>query len=197
LWLLPPGGGEARRIIAPPGGVTSLATAADAKLVAFVSPMLPGVMKASQDAQRRQARTDAGVTAILHESAQVRYWDHDLGPGELRLLLAEVGADEADDEPQPRDLTPEPGRALDERHYELTPDGRFAVTGWGVWDAEGNKREDLVVIDGATGERRTPVTSAPNSGDLHSGVVVDRAMGSVDSACCWSSRFRPRTRCCG
>jgi len=103
LWLLPPGGGEARRIIAPPGGVTSLATAAGAELVAIVSPRLPGVTEASQDAQRRQARADAGVTAILHESPQVRYWDHDLGPDELRLLLAEVGADEAAVEPVPRD----------------------------------------------------------------------------------------------
>jgi dipeptidyl aminopeptidase/acylaminoacyl peptidase len=35
----------------------------------------------------RKARADAGVTAILHESPLVRYWDHDLGPDELRLLV--------------------------------------------------------------------------------------------------------------
>ncbi len=168
LWLLPPGGGEARRIIAAPGGVTGLATAAGPMLVAFASPVLPGVTEASQDAQRRQARADAGVTAILHESSQVRYWDHDLGPDQLRLLLAEVGAGEAAAQPEPRDLTPDPGRALDERHFELTPDGRFAVTGWAVWDDAGNKRDDLVVIDCATGERRT-LLSAPgvDFGDPH------------------------------
>ena len=27
------------------------------------------------------------MTAILHESPLVRYWDHDLGPDELRLLV--------------------------------------------------------------------------------------------------------------
>ena len=38
------------------------------------------------DARLRQAREDAGVTAILHESVPVRYWDHDLGPAQLRLF---------------------------------------------------------------------------------------------------------------
>jgi dipeptidyl aminopeptidase/acylaminoacyl peptidase len=169
LWLLPPGGGEARRIVAPPGGVTGLATARDAMLVALASPVLPGATGLAQDAQRRQGRSDAGVTAILHESAPVRYWDHDLGPDESRLLLAEIGADSAgrgaraggaDAGPQPRDVTPEPGRALDEQHFELTPDGRLAVTGWAVWDDAGSRRHDLVVIDCATGQRGT-LLSAP------------------------------------
>ena len=36
------------------------------------------------------------MTAILHEAAPVRYWDHDLGPDELRLLVTAVGPDGAD-----------------------------------------------------------------------------------------------------
>ena len=156
LWLLPPGGGEARRIVAPPGGMTGLATASSAMRVALASPVLPGVTGVGQDAEQRQARSDAGVTAILHEAAPVRYWDHDLGPGEPRLLLAEVG----DGQAEPQDLTPGPGRALDEQHFELTPDGRLAVTGWAVWDDAGNRRIDLVAVDCTTGERRT-LLSAP------------------------------------
>ena len=156
LWLLPPGGGEASRIVALSSGVTGLATASNAMRVALASPVLPGVTGAGQDAERRQARSDAGVTAILHEAAPVRYWDHDLGPGEPRLLLADAG----DDQAEPRDLTPEPGRALDEQHFELTPDGRLAVTGWAVWDDAGNRRVALVAIDCATGERST-LLSAP------------------------------------
>ncbi len=178
LWLLPAAGGEARRVLAPPSGVAGLATARDAMLVALVSPVLPGVTGAGQDAERRKARSDAGVTAILHEAPPVRYWDHDLGPAELRLHTAEVGPDEAGtdeagtdepgDRPGRRDLTPEPGRALDEQHFELTPDGRFAVTGWAVWDDAGNSHDDLVVIDCATGERST-LLSAPgfDFGDPH------------------------------
>jgi dipeptidyl aminopeptidase/acylaminoacyl peptidase len=172
LWLLPPGGGEARPIVAPPSGVTGLATARDAMRAVLVSPMLPGVTGTDEDAQRRQARSDAGVTAILHESFAVRYWDHDLGPDEPRLLLAEVWPEEAGtgqagtgqagtgqagtgQAAPPRDLTPGPGRSLDEQHFEVSPDGRFVVTGWAVGEDAGERRDDLVVIDCATGERST------------------------------------------
>ena len=62
--------------------------------------------------------------------------------------------------PAPRDLTPQPGRALDEQAFELTPDGRAAVTGWSVHDGAGGLRKDVVVIDTGTGERRA-LLSAP------------------------------------
>ena len=62
--------------------------------------------------------------------------------------------------PSPRDLTPEPGRALDEHVFELTPDGRLAVTGWSADDGGGALRKDVVVIDTGSGERRT-LLSAP------------------------------------
>ena len=52
--------------------------------------MLPGAGGAAADGQQRQARADAGVTAILHESPLVRYWDHDLGPDEQRLLVTDL-----------------------------------------------------------------------------------------------------------
>jgi dipeptidyl aminopeptidase/acylaminoacyl peptidase len=178
LWLLPAGGGEARRITAPPGGVSRLAAAARAPLAAFTAPLRPGAGSAGDDAVWRKARADAGVTAILHESPLVRYWDHDLGPDELRLLVtgpdgagppadsadetaASVSADSGNNGPPVgRDLTPQPGRALDEQAFELTPDGRQVVTGWSVPDGSGDKRKDLIVIDTVTGEHRT-LLSAP------------------------------------
>ena len=135
--------------------------------------MLPGASGAVADAQQRRARADAGVTAILHETALVRYWDHDLGPDEQRLLVHDVlaaedawsgpgasGAATAGTVPAPRDLTPQPGRALDEQAFELTPDGRAAVTGWSVDDGAGGLRKDVVVIDTGTGDRRA-LLSAP------------------------------------
>ena len=117
LWLLPAAGGEARRIAAPPGGVLAVATAANAPVLACMAAVLPGAATASDDAALRQARTDAGVSAILHEGGRIRYWDHDLGPDQPRLLTAPVPAGEAADPadlPEPRDLTPDAGRALDE-----------------------------------------------------------------------------------
>jgi dipeptidyl aminopeptidase/acylaminoacyl peptidase len=152
LWLLPAAGGEARRITAPPGGVAAVSAAADAPEVLLITPMLPGADGADEDAKRREAREDAGVTAILHEAGPVRYWDRDLGPDQLRLLAARAGTSGVEGEL--RDLTPEPGRALDEHHAELTPDGAFAVTGWSVWDHGGEVRHEIAVIDTSTGARR-------------------------------------------
>ncbi len=166
LWLLPASGGEARQVAAPPGGIAQLATAAGAALAAFTAPVLPGAHGLADDAGRRKARKDAGVTAILHESAPVRYWDHDLGPDELRLLATPVspGADpgtaEAASWSEPRELTAEPGRALDEQSFELTPDGRYAVTGWSVYAPSGEQRVEVAVIDTQSGARRT-LLSAP------------------------------------
>jgi dipeptidyl aminopeptidase/acylaminoacyl peptidase len=176
LWLLPAGGGEARRIAAPPGGVTGIAaargtTAGGTATVAFASPVLPGADGPGEDAKRRKARHDAGVTAILHEAGPLRYWDHDLGPDSLRLLAAEAGAAAipasaaaapagtpgfaADEElSEARDLTPDPGRALDENSFEVTPDGSRVVTGWSVWDEAGNVTGEIHVIDTATAQRR-------------------------------------------
>ncbi len=102
------------------------------------------------------------MTAILHESAPVRFWDHDLGPDQLRLFAVEperLAEAERASVGQPegtglRDLTPEPGRALDEQHFDLSPDGASVITGWWHWDPAGQSHAELVTIDVATGKRR-------------------------------------------
>jgi dipeptidyl aminopeptidase/acylaminoacyl peptidase len=153
LWLLPAGGGEAVRVAALPGGVSAAETASGGDAVVLSAPVLPGA-GIGDDAELRKAREDAGVTAILHESVPVRYWDHDLGPAQLRLLAL----DEANG---PRDLTPGPGRALDEQAFGLTPDGRTVVAGWRQWDSSSELRSVLAAIDVADGARRT-LLSAPD-----------------------------------
>ena len=87
LWLLPPNGGEARLIATLPGGITAVETATDAPAVLLPGQALPG--DAAEDEKRRQARKDAGVSAILHETLPVRYWDHDLGPDDPRLFATD------------------------------------------------------------------------------------------------------------
>ena len=54
----------------------------------------PGTDAAGQDARLRQERKDAGITAILHESAPVRFWDHDLGPDQPRLFALDLDAED-------------------------------------------------------------------------------------------------------
>jgi dipeptidyl aminopeptidase/acylaminoacyl peptidase len=166
VWLLPAAGGEARRIAAPGGGVTGLAAAASAHEFVYGAAIFPGAKDTEQDSARRKGRADAGVNAILHEpGGRLRFWDHDLGPESVRLLapaewrLADhrSGSDNDGTESsrEPRDLTPDPGRALDEQGFELAPDGSAVVTGWGITEDEGQFRNEVVVIDASTGDQQT------------------------------------------
>ena len=170
LWLLPAAGGEARTVAVLPGGVTAAEVARDAGGIVVSAPVLPAAgaagngSSAEDDARLRRERKDAGITAILHESAPIRYWDHDLGPDQPRLFAVDPDQDGEDQGPEgtervakpprPRDLTPEPGRALDGEAFELTPDGTSVVTGWWQWDPAGESHCELVMIDVASGKRR-------------------------------------------
>jgi dipeptidyl aminopeptidase/acylaminoacyl peptidase len=169
LWLLPPGGGEARVIAVLPGGVTAAEAATDAGTIVLSSPVLPGADTVTDDAKLRKERGDVGVTAILHESAPIRFWDHDLGPDQLRLFSVDPdqvrealgnGARDAEEFTGLQDLTPEPGRALDEEAFELTPDGTSVITGWQLWHPAGQSYAELVMIDVASGKRLV-LLSAP------------------------------------
>ncbi len=152
VWLLPAAGGEAYRIAAPGGGVTGLATATGERAFVYAAAVFPGASDNGQDAARRKARADAGVNAILHEpGSRLRYWDHDLGPESVHLL---VPAD------SPGDLTPDPGRALDEQKFEMAPDGSAVVTGWQVTERDGQFRTEVVVIDARTGQRQTLLSAS-------------------------------------
>lgn len=147
LWLLPRAGGEARQVATRPGGIGAVRTAGD--VVVFAADVLDGEEAAEEE--RRKARKEAGISAVLHESYPVRYWDHDLGPGRPRLFAARLGDDRLEDV---RDLTPDAGEALREGGFELTPDGATVIAAWRTNLPKGESRTDLVAIDVATGERR-------------------------------------------
>src|ERR1700759_5244094 len=202
LWLLPAAGGEARVVAALPGGVTVAEVARDAGAIVASAPVLPGAGgqggsgfrppvagtagngdSAADDTRLRQERKDAGITAILHESAPVRFWDHDLGPDQPRLFAVDSeqvqetetggpggpkeraraddpavegaeGVERAGNPARLRDLTPEPGRALDGEPFELTPDGTSVITGGRMWEPAGKSPCELVAMDVASGKRR-------------------------------------------
>jgi dipeptidyl aminopeptidase/acylaminoacyl peptidase len=155
LWLLPAAGGEARLVAARPGGIAGVETAANARAVIVTAPALPG--DAAEDERRRTARKDAGVTAILHETLPVRYWDHDLGPDDLRLFVTTVEPEgegrAGEKDGSHRDLTPDAGRALIEQAAALSPDGTTAATGWWRWRDGVQTHSELVTIDVASGGR--------------------------------------------
>jgi len=133
--------------------------AARAGTVLLGSATMPGATSADSDDQRRTARREQKVSAVLHESYPVRFWDHDLGPDAARLLTGAVpaepgpGAEQDAGLAELRDLTPEPGRALDEAAYEITPDARTVVSTW--WMPErGGRRLSIVAIDVESRQRR-------------------------------------------
>jgi dipeptidyl aminopeptidase/acylaminoacyl peptidase len=157
LWLQPAGGGDARVLACPPGGVRGVVVS-KAGTVVVGSAMMPSSTDAAGDKEIRTKRKEAGVSAILHEEYPVRYWDHDLGPERTRLLVADLAEDVTlrDAQLDLRDLTGHVGRALDdESSWDIAPDGRTVVAVWAVAEPAGSQRYTLVAIDVATGERRT------------------------------------------
>ncbi|MET3770123.1 dipeptidyl aminopeptidase/acylaminoacyl peptidase [Marisediminicola sp. UYEF4] len=172
LWLLPAGGGEARAVTRLAGGVSGIAaTATSSNAVVIAADLLPSSDSLEAEAAARKNRTDKKVSAILHESYPVRYWDHDLGPAQPHLLsldlshLAETIAARATvdpdaaaiypvDLPRPNDLTPAPGRAGDTAGQAITPDGRTVIAALRVQEQRSG-RHVLVAIDVQSGQRTT------------------------------------------
>jgi dipeptidyl aminopeptidase/acylaminoacyl peptidase len=157
LWLLPAAGGEARPIAVPPGGVDAVRVAATTGTIVIAVQTHPGTTDWQEDIRRQQERDEAEVAAQLFERYPIRHWDRYLGPRERRLYAAAPPPPERGLEPT--DLTPDPGRALDDVEfgptYDVTPDGTTVVTGW--WRDTADPEElaiDLAAIDVATRERR-------------------------------------------
>jgi dipeptidyl aminopeptidase/acylaminoacyl peptidase len=180
VWVLPTAGGEARPVTQLAGGAQEIAAVAhDASRIVFSAEILRSANSFDEDAKLRAERKKRKVSAILHDAYPVRFWDHDLGPGEPHLLtldLAELSdalpdpvdpaekrkSDADDDEakpypehlPAPRDLTPHPARTAEFAGCALTPDGSTLIA-----SIQHPKRRagrgTLVRIDTATGERAT------------------------------------------
>jgi dipeptidyl aminopeptidase/acylaminoacyl peptidase len=153
LWLLPAGGGEARILASPPGGVEDVRAARDAEVVMFSASVFPGSADLAADRERASARKKAGVDALLLEGYPIRRWDHYLGPRERHLFAATLtdGDERISD---PVDITPDAGNALIETEYDITPDGSTIVTSWLDMSDLTDPLERLVAIDRRSGERR-------------------------------------------
>jgi dipeptidyl aminopeptidase/acylaminoacyl peptidase len=152
LWLLPEAG-EARQVARRGGDVGDIAVARDSGHVAFTASTLPGTDTVEDDEKRRQARKDAGVTAILHESHPVRYWDHDLGPDERHVLFSDPAPVGDGRLTAVRNLTPDAGGNVGEG-LAVSPDGRTVAVEWRVDEGRAAHHVSLAIIDTASGDRR-------------------------------------------
>lgn len=151
LWLLPAGGGEARQVASRPFGIGQVAVAEQTGRIAFAAPSMPGTVDADEDAAKQRSRKDAGVTAILHESYPVRYWDHDLGPTRSRIYATETTGDER--LPDARDLTPEPDGRID-ADVEIDRSGALIAYTRNRPAGPAIERQEIAVMDAASGEHR-------------------------------------------
>ncbi|TDU02840.1 dipeptidyl aminopeptidase/acylaminoacyl peptidase [Streptomyces sp. 846.5] len=153
LWALPAGGGEAYRLLGRPGGVEAVVTARQSDRTAVVASLLPGAQDVESDAKLRKARKEAKVSAILHEEALVRCWDHDLGPAlPHTFTLPEASAEAA-----PVDCGP---LGRNGEAPALSPDGALLAHTLEISDDPDRIRSAVAVVDAATGKRLRLVSAA-------------------------------------
>ena len=160
LWLLPADGGEARVVHSRAGGISSVMAAKNADAIFVNAEVLAGSSNEENDEERRKARKDNKVSAILHSGYPIRYWDADLGPAEPRLFAVEPGEAKEHgkpttiDAPTPlklRNLTPGVGGSLREAKTVVSPDGKTIYTSLTKALAKADSREVLAAVDVATG----------------------------------------------
>ncbi len=149
LWRLPAAGGEASLVLSRAGGISGVTTAQNAEIAVVTGGVLAGSTDEEDDVERRTARKDGGVAAILHSGYPVRYWDADLGPEEPRYFgLQDPGGDGG----ELQELIPSARGGLRNAHPVLAPDGSVLFTALTVPEEFGSERTVLARVDVATRE---------------------------------------------
>ena len=191
LWVLPAGGGEARVALSRAGGISKVNAARDADALIVTATVLAGSTGEDNDEERRKARKDNKVAAILHSGYPVRYWDADLGPAQPRLFAVEPGEQPEAGKPTTvdaaprlllRNLTSDAGNRLRDAESVVSPDGRTIYSSLTKPLANADSRTVLVAIDVATGTRTVLLDTedvhyfpGPVSPDNRSLVVVSES----------------------
>ena len=181
VWCLPADGGEASVLVSRSGGWDALVTARTAPRLVLGLPVVAGAADLAEDAAKRRHRRKHKITALLHEQAAVRYWDHDLGPDLPQLTVTDLDA-----RPDPlaaaavptADLPlvlPTRGRHLDSTPH-LTADGGQAVVAWATPGPRGVTRTSVVLLDldaAAAGRQPEPqvLLAGTAEHDFHSPVI--------------------------
>ncbi|KQO65162.1 prolyl oligopeptidase family serine peptidase [Curtobacterium sp. Leaf261] len=188
LWRLPLVG-EACVIASSPGGLSAPVatrnghagteaatdedtdTAVHRPTVLVSGSRLVGSADADEDQERRAARKDHGISAILHDGMPIRYWDHELDDTSARLFL--VGPDGA-----VRDLAPDAGQSLRNTDADLAADGTFVLAA-SIERVPAGRSHTVIVrietagdtVDGAA--TRTVIADEPGDDFSHPRIAPD------------------------
>ncbi len=164
IWRLPDHG-EARVVADAPGGL-SIAGVANTGAILATTSVLAGATL-DTDADKRTARKDRGISAILHTGMPIRYWDHEIGDTSPRLVLvpADPGLSDstgATDPADPKtrsaaliDLAPDADAlCLLNASADLSPDGSTVATTWTTRTTGGETVSSMALIHTGRGRRK-------------------------------------------
>ena len=149
VWMLPPGGGEARPLTDEPRGVDDFAVGGG-RLVVLTS-VWPGV---EHDAQRAHGteRSEKGPSMLRYTTMPVRAWDHWLPAAAPHLVLYADGAR--------TDLTPGADREHRDSPWAMSADGRVAVISRERPGDDRLPESELLILDLEGGSSRAVPTRA-------------------------------------
>jgi dipeptidyl aminopeptidase/acylaminoacyl peptidase len=175
LWLLPPTG-EARELHRPAGGVEAFRVAKDAGTLLLSATAHTTTAFGEEDAAKRKTREDSGITAILHESYPIRFWDSDVGPAYRRVLTTgPVTADSGRiDGADLTDLAPEAGSKIEEI-IAISPDGQWVLYSEHVPVSPSYGDRYNLVIAAADGSSTRVLADEPGHSFGHAAFTPDSA----------------------
>jgi dipeptidyl aminopeptidase/acylaminoacyl peptidase len=156
VYLIAPGGGEARRLTDLSTGVAALRWFADGKRIAFISWVWPDLKNDKAQGRRLRGQVDDKVKARSSERVTYRHWDHWLTDGRVpHVFAADVMTGRT------RDLLAGTGVSLQwldpgVQTYDISPDGKeLALTADLDPEPKWGNDFDIVTLDIGSG-RKSP-----------------------------------------
>lgn len=123
LYVLPLGGGEARRLTNVPTGAGSAKWFADSQRVAFLSAVWPDLPDFAAQGKRLKEREDSKMAGRVYARAPVTYWDHFLNDRETHVWVTALDA-RTPTSPTLAARRPLPPQDAGAGSYDISPDGK-------------------------------------------------------------------------